>query len=90
VFARPDGNPMDADRLTKAFRRLVASAKVTPITFHGLRHPHIGHLLMEGFPAKVVSERAGHAHVNITLGVYAAYIPSMQTDVARRIDAWLR
>lgn len=90
MFARPDGNPMDADRLTKAFRRLVASAKVTPITFHGLRHPHIGHLLMEGFPAKVVSERAGHAHVNITLGVYAAYIPSMQTDVARRIDAWLR
>ena len=90
VFARPDGQPMDADTLTKAFRRLVASAKVTPITFHGLRHTHISHLLMEGFHAKVVSERAGHAHVNITLGVYAAYIPSMQTDVARRVDAWLR
>ena len=90
VFARPDGQPMDADTLSKAFRRLVASAKVTPITFHGLRHTHISHLLMEGFHAKVVSERAGHAHVNITLGVYAAYIPSMQTDVARRVDAWLR
>ena len=90
VFARPDGQPMDADTLSKAFRRLVASAKVTPITLHGLRHTHISHLLMEGVHAKVVSERAGHAHVNITLGVYAAYIPSMQADVALRVDAWLR
>ena len=90
VFARPDGQPMGADTLSKAFRRLVASAKVTPITLHGLRHTHISHLLIEGVHAKVVSERAGHAHVNITLGVYAAYIPSMQADVALRVDAWLR
>ena len=90
VFARPDGQPMDADTLSKAFRRLVASTKVMPITLHGLRHTHISHLLMEGVHAKVVSERAGHAHVNITLGVYAAYIPNMQADVALRVDAWLR
>jgi integrase len=90
VFVRSNGQPMDADTLSKAFRRLVASAKVTPITLHGLRHTHISHLLMEGVHTKVVSERAGHAHVNITLGVYAAYIPSMQADVALRVDAWLR
>ena len=90
VLARPGGQPMDADTLTKAFRRLVASAGVAPITFHGLRHTHISHLLMEGVHAKVVSERVGHAHVNITLGVYAAYIPSMQADAALRVDAWLR
>ena len=52
VFARADGQPMDADTLTKSFRRLVASAKVTPITFHGLRHTHISHLLMEGCTSK--------------------------------------
>ena len=90
VFARPDGQPMDADTLSKAFRRLVASAKVTPITFHGLRHTHISHLLMEGVHVKLVSERAGHASINITLGVYAAYIPNMQSDAALRVDAWLR
>jgi integrase len=39
---------------------------------------------------KVVSERAGHASINITLAVYAAYIPSMQADAALRVDAWLR
>ncbi len=90
VFARADGQPMDADTLTKSFHRLVATTKVTPITFHGLRHTHISHLLMEGVHVKVVSERAGHANVNTTLAVYAAYIPNMQTDAALRVDAWLR
>ena len=90
AFSRADGQPLDADTLTKSFRRLVASTKVTPITFHGLRHTHISHLLMEGVHVKVVSERAGHANVNTTLTVYAAYIPNMQTDAALRVDAWLR
>jgi integrase len=90
VFTRADGEPMDADALSKAFRKLVAATKVTPITFHGLRHTHISHLLMDGEHVKVVSERAGHANVNTTLGVYAAYIPNMQADAALRVDAWFR
>jgi integrase len=90
VFTRPDAEPQDADSLTKAFARLVTVTKVTPITFHGLRHTHISHLLMDGVHVKVVSERVGHANVNITLSVYAAYIPSMQADAALRVDAWLR
>jgi integrase len=63
-------------------RLLGAKANVNPITFHGLRHTHISHLLMDGVHVKVVSERAGHANVNTTLGVYA--------DAAHRVDAWLR
>ena len=45
---------------------------------------------MDGVHVKVVSERAGHASINITLEKYAAYIPNMQADVALRVDAWLR
>jgi integrase len=90
VFTRADGSPMDADTLSKAFSGLVAATKVTPITLHGLRQTHISHLLMDGVHVKVVSERAGHANVNVTLGVYAAYLPGMQTDAALRVDAWLR
>jgi integrase len=89
VFARADGSPWDADTLSKSFSRLVKAAKVTLITLHGLRHTHISHLLMDGVHLKVVSERAGHANVNITLGVYAAFTPTMQGEVARRVDAWL-
>jgi integrase len=90
VFASADGQPTDADTLSKTFRRLVRAAKVTPITLHGLRHTHISHLLMDGVHVKVVGERAGHANVTTTLNVYAAYIPNMQADVAVRVDAWLR
>ena len=90
VFTRADGTPLDPDSLAKAFRNLVHSSRVTAITFHGLRHTHISHLLMDGVHVKVVSERVGHANVNITLSVYAAYIPSMQADAAVRVNAWLR
>lgn len=90
VFTRADGSPMDADTLSKGFSSLVTATNVTPITLHGLRHTHISHLLMDGVHVKVVSERAGHASINVTLGVYATYIPSMQADAALRVDAWLR
>ena len=90
VFTRPDGQPLDPDSLSRDFPRLVAAAGVTPITLHGLRHTHISHLLMDGVHVKVVSERAGHANIAITLSTYAAYIPSMQADAALRVDGWLR
>jgi integrase len=61
VFTRPDGSPTDPDSITKAFDRLVKLAGVRRITFHGLRHTHISHQLMDGVHVKVVSERAGHA-----------------------------
>lgn len=90
VFTRADGEPLDLDTLSKAFGRLVAETKVTRITLHGLRHTHISHLLMDGMHIKLVSERAGHANVNTTLRLYAAYIPNMQSDAALRVDAWVR
>src|SRR5262249_54551295 len=78
------------DSLTKAFDRLITASGVRRITFHGLRHTHISHQLMDGVHVKVVSERAGHANVSITLSVYAAFIPTLQADAAQGVDAWLR
>jgi integrase len=90
VFSRPNGEPLDPDAVSKAFKRIVSTAKVTPISLHGLRHTHISHLLMDGVHAKVVSERAGHSTVAFTLSRYAAYIPNLQQDAAERVDAALR
>jgi hypothetical protein len=45
---------------------------------------------MDGVHVKVVSERAGHANVSITLSVYAAFIPTLQADAAQGVDTWLR
>jgi integrase len=84
------GIPWDPDSLTKAFERLVEAAGVRRITFHGLRHTHISHQLMDGVHVKIVSERAGHANVAITLSVYAAFVPTLQADAAAGVDTWLR
>lgn len=84
------GTPWDPDSLTKAFDRLIQAAGVRRITFHGLRHTHISHQLMDGVHVKVVSERAGHANVSITLTVYAAFVPTLQDQAAEGVDAWLR
>ncbi|SRR5579859_114364 len=89
VICEADGSPIKPNKLTKAFEDLVAAAGLTRITFHGLRHTHISHLLMGGTHIKVVSERAGHSNINITLKTYAAFIPTMQADAAKLVDGWL-
>jgi integrase len=65
---------MDPDSISKAFDRLIKATGVRRITFHGLRHTHISHQLMDGVHVKIVSERAGHANISTTLSVYAAFI----------------
>jgi integrase len=81
---------LNADQLTRDFADLVESAGVRRITLHGLRHTHISHQLIDGVHPKIVSERAGHASVSITLSVYAGFVPNMQADAAAGVDAWLR
>ncbi len=74
----------------QAFKRLVGKLKTKPVTLHGLRHTHISHLLMDGVHVKVVSERAGHSNVSITLDRYSHVIPNMQEDAAMIVDTQLR
>jgi integrase len=47
-------------------------------------------LLMEGVPIKVVSERAGHSSIAMTLDKYGHVVPDMQQNAAEVIDAKLR
>ena len=90
VFARIDGDPMQPDSVTKMFARIVARAKIKPISFHGLRHTHATDLLRAGVHPKIASERLGHASIAITMDTYSHAIPGLQEDAAQRIDAALR
>ncbi|NLE78607.1 MAG: site-specific integrase, partial [Rhodococcus sp.] len=82
VFADPDGTPIHPDLYSQTFDRLVAAADVPRIRLHDLRHTHATILLKEGVPAKVVSERLGHANVAFTMSVYQFILPGMQADAA--------
>jgi integrase len=68
--------------LTKVFSCFIKSVKVPQITLHGLRHSHITHLLMDGEPINVVSKRAGHSTVSITLDVYGHVLKENQRELA--------
>jgi integrase len=78
------GDPLQVNNLgQREYARLIASADVWPIKFHGLRHTCATLMLAAGVPSKVVQERLGHKKIGTTLDVYAHVLPSMQRDAAR-------
>ena len=90
VFTREDQQPIAPYNITKAFNRLVKKAGIQKITFHGLRHTHISHLLADGIDIKTVSERAGHSSASITLDVYSHVLEKTQELAAQTVDVAMR
>jgi integrase len=94
VFANEEGDCLHPDRFTRRFTESLASCGralgadvVPPIRLHDLRHTHASLLLQAGVNIKVVSERLGHASVNITWNVYQHVAPGMQQEAAAKFAA---
>jgi integrase len=85
-----EGGARNPDLFSKEFAREAARAGAPQVTFHGLRHTHITHLLRSGVPVHVVSARAGHANAAVTLNIYAHVMPGQQEDAAAIVDSALR
>jgi integrase len=84
------GLPLQANNFgQREFARVITAAAVRPITLHGLRHTSATLLLKVGVPPQVVQQRLGHKRIEMTLGIYAHVLPSMQQDAARRLEALL-
>lgn len=58
-------------------------------SLHDLRHAHATFLLQQKQSLKAVSERLGHANVQITLGIYTHVMPGDDAQLAGAIDALL-
>ncbi len=56
------------------------------IRFHDLRHTMATLLLLAGVNVKVVSERLGHAKIQITLDTYAHVLPTMQAEAVAKLE----
>lgn len=87
VFSREDGTLVNPNLVSAWFGRAATAADVPTIRFHDLRHTHASLALQAGIPAKVVSERLGHATVAFTLDVYSHVIPGLQEEAATAIAA---
>ncbi len=84
------GFPLQANNLAEHwFARVMRAAKVRRITVHGLRHTSATLLLKSGASPHVVQQRLGHKRIDMTLGVYAHVLPSMQREAARKLGSLL-
>jgi integrase len=84
------GLPLQSNNLgQRQFARMLKAANVKRISVHGLRHTSATLLLKAGVPAHVVQQRLGHKRIEMTLGIYAHCLPSMQQDAAKRLGALL-
>ena len=78
VFGHVDGTPRAPATLTHAFSKLAKRIGLFGVRLHDLRHTHASLLLQQGVHPKIVSERLGHANIQITLDTYSHLLPGMQ------------
>ncbi len=87
---RPRSRVRDRDRYTDRAGEpapLVATdrrgrAGLSHLRIHDMRHAHATIMLGQGVHPKIVSERLGHASVNITLDTYSHVLPGLQAAAA--------
>ena len=91
IFANPDGTPLRPNSISSGvsllFRRLGLPKGAS---LHSLRHSHGSHLLADGVPLPVVSERLGHTSVRTTADIYAHAIRGQDDEAALRWDEFQR
>ncbi len=91
VFTAPEGGwIVKGNFLRRVFRPIQKKAKLPMIRFHDLRHTAATLMLAADVNVKIVSERLGHASVQITLDTYSHVLPSMQRIAAQRMDGFFR
>ena len=90
VFTSPLGTMLKPDSFSEAFANKVAELDIKEITFHGLRHTHITHLLKSGVPVHVVSARAGHAKASTTLDTYSHLLGDEDAGAANKAEEMLQ
>ncbi len=82
LFVWPHGVPLHPDTITALFHKHCLAAGLLRIRLHDVRHPYATAALKAGAPAKVVSERLGHAAAACTLQVYSHVVPGMDQAAA--------
>lgn len=86
IFTTSTGRPISPRNLIRHFKLALKAAGLPDIRIHDLRHSHASLLLASGVNPKVVQERLGHASITLTLQTYSHVIPSLQEEVARKLD----
>jgi integrase len=87
LFVKENGEAYHPDYISKVFEAAVRRSKQPRIRFHDLRHTYATLALSAGVHVKIVSERLGHANVQITLDTYSHAIPALEEEAALKVVA---
>lgn len=90
VFVREDGVGLNPDYVTRRFAVLTRLAALPRIRLHDTRHTSASLALAAGVPLKVVSDRLGHATVNVTADIYSHVTPAVAREAAEKIASLVR
>jgi integrase len=82
VFTWPDGSSIHPQRFSSWFEQHARAAGLPRIRLHDVRHSYATAALAAGIPAKVVSERLGHANIAITMDTYSHVLPGLDAQAA--------
>ncbi|WP_051344095.1 tyrosine-type recombinase/integrase [Alicyclobacillus herbarius] len=90
VFTSENGEPIHKRNLIRRHFKPILKAAGLPenIRLYDLRHTCATLLLAAGENPKIVSERLGHASVNMTLNRYSHVLPDMQKSAADKLQ-WM-
>lgn len=77
-----NGKPLHPDTITSRFNLLVDRAGARRIRLHDVRHTYATLALDSGVDPKVLSDRVGHANLNVTLGLYVHRSTGLDREAA--------
>jgi integrase len=70
VVTEPDGRLPNPNTFTRQFEAVCTRLGFPKIRLHDLRHTYVSAARHSGVDLKTISERVGHADINVTLAVY--------------------
>ncbi len=89
IFSSSIGTSIDRRNLFEEFKGFLKKVGLPNIRFHDLRHTAATLMLKQGVHPKIAQERLGHSNISITLNTYSHVLPSMQEEMANKLDELL-
>ena len=73
VFTTDFGENIHPDTPSKILKKIVKKYNLKYITFHGLRHTGISHMIERGFQAQIICRKVVHSSVQVTDTYYSHF-----------------
>ena len=90
VFTGIYSQPVQPSTIAVVFNQIYKINGIKARGTHILRHTHITMLVEAGVNLPVITERVGHAHINVTLDIYTHVTNKMQESSDQKINEYFK